>query len=397
MKKFYEIYSKQEILSVLENKFILKYKYKLKNDVCVSKKYKIFIRNINEIEIGVLSDSLTFKIFKILSMLECVTELFDDEKIRIIRKKYLTNITNFSDNTIIRYDLDGSDEYDIFDKVIKIIKKYNKYINLNDIEKSSRKISKLYLADALVLYSDNEEEINKLILKNTKYTLEDIYDFTLYEDFIYRYIELWNAINFNQHTSLGIKIVSINTHLNTILDLWDIKKYDLYDECLKVFELPKQIDIDNDLLFYFIVKRFPSGYYLDDNNKILLYVSLIELLLTHKQKGKDDSIISQLRSNLLLCVDKYKKITISKKEINLLYEYRSILSHGNFEKIHEVLRKIKKLDFAKELIKELDYEEMIKFDSFVVALIRIRTLELFSFVYQIYCKDSLFIDNLKSS
>ena len=69
MKKFYDKYSREEIFTALNNKFLLVYKCKIDNPIYISSKYGIIMRNINDIELDVLPDSIAAKAYRILSLL----------------------------------------------------------------------------------------------------------------------------------------------------------------------------------------------------------------------------------------------------------------------------------------------------------------------------------------
>lgn len=395
MNKFYNIYNDKEINDAMNNKYLLNFKYKLNDKIYISKKYGIIIRNLNEIENDILSESLILKICKILSLFKNTKQIFDDKKLQEIKSTYLKQFTDFNDQTIITYDLEGFEHDNLFDKIIIIIKDNINNIDSKNIENISKKIANQYLENCIVLYSEKEKSIYNLINRCTNYNNEDIDLFDKYDDFIFKYIELWNSLNFNQYNYFGIKVNNFTTKLDLIIDLFDLEKMEIFDECIKIFDSPIMVDIDDDVLFYFIINRFYS-YYMDNNNRILLYFSLLELLLSHKPSCKNDSSISmQLSNNIIICSKKYNQIEISEKEIRELYNYRSLLIHGNFNKIHKALQKIKKFDFAKRLIVELEIEEFVEDDFFMVNLLRIRMLEIFSFIYKIYCIDKLYVEKLK--
>lgn len=396
MNKFYNIYNDKEINDAMNNKYLLNFKYKLNDKIYISKKYGIVIRNLNEIENDILSESLILKIYKILSLFKNTKQIFDDKKLQEIKSTYLKQFTDFNDQTIIAYDLEGVEQNNLFDKIIIIIKDNINNIDSKNIENISKKIANQYLENCIVLYSEKEKSIYNLINRCANYNNEDIDLFDKYDDFIFKYIELWNSLNFNQYNYFGIKVNNFTTKLDLIINLFDLEKMEIFDECIKIFDSPIMIDIDDEVLFYFIINRFYSCYYMDNNNRILLYFSLLELLLSHKPSCKNDSSISmQLSNNIIICSKKYNQIEISEKEIRELYNYRSLLIHGNFNKIHKALQKIKKFDFAKRLIVELEIEEFVEDDFFMVNLLRIRMLEIFSFIYKIYCIDKLYVEKLK--
>ena len=395
MKKFYEIYTSEELRNAMNNKYLVRFKYKLDKKVCISDKYGIVIRNINKIENDILSQSLASKIYRIISQFKNIDYIFDYEKTEEIKENYLKQFTDFNSLLIIPYDIDGYEQYSMFDKIVTIIKENIGSISSKDNNDISEKIANKYLENCIVLYSEKEELIYKLISSCTNYSKEDIDDFGRYDDFIFKYLELWNALNFSQQEYLGFTIETFTTRLETVIDLLQLENTSFFHEYDKALKNPFKVDLDDDTLFYFILNRFNADYYLDNNNKILLYFSLLELMLTHKQCDITDSISNQLSENITLCSKRYEQIDISKKEIKELYNYRSLLAHGNFKDIHKSLKKIKKFSFAKDLTKKLGFEEFEEIDYFTIDLVRIRVLEIFSYIYKIYCSDKAYIDGLK--
>ena len=396
MKKFHDIYSKSEIEKAMKNKYLIFFKYELDDKVYISKKYGIVIRNINKIENDILSQSLIYKINEILSLFEKLDYIYNENKVEEIKKSFLKKYTDFDNKTIISYNLDGNEYYDLFDKIIFIIKENIDKIVSTNIEIVSKNIANIYLKNCIVLYSEKEELIYKIISDCTNYSIEDIDDFDKYDDFILKYVELWNSINFKQLNYYGIKVNNFNTKISSIINLFKLENMELYSEFVEVIKSPVQIDLENEKLFYFIINRFYSCYYMDDNSRILLYFSLLELMITRKPRGiKDISIIEQLCRNIILCSKKYPQINISEKEIKELYNYRSLLVHGSLTKTHKSLCKIRKYNFAKVLINDLDISEFANDDMFITDLVRIRTHEIFSYIYKIYCTDNQFIEKLK--
>lgn len=166
---------------------------------------------------------------------------------------------------------------------------------------------------------------------------------------------------------------------------------------MEVFQNPIDIKVCDDKLLYLIISRFNAIGYMDDNNRIILYWSLLEMLLTHKPNDKNvnDSVQKQLIRNIANCFEKYGKQKISKKEIQLLYDYRSIIAHGDLLKIDKTLKKIKKLDFVNELKLLLSVEEDIE-TVCIIDFIRIRLLYIYSTVMKLYFDDYQYVMNLKN-
>lgn len=403
MKKQIKKYSKDEIIDAIFNKYLLGIKYEFKGEIILSHKYELVIRNVNEIEKYILSKPLARKIYDILKISNDLDDFYNKEKEKKIKNKYLKRFTDFNFNTIIRCDIDGSNIDEQIDKIIEIIKEYlNECKKEKEYKKIAKKISEKYFTDFIVLYSKNEKKIYQLINDNTKLDNYSIDWHGYYDEFIFKYMEIWNAINFKQKEYLGLKIYNFRVVLGDLFNIRKLEEHQIHKEYIKVINNINYIDIKDELLFYYIINRFNSDYYLDKNNKILLYFSLIELLITHKPKSGDDSIMKQLKKKIIECIkklnmyiktEKYDEITY--KEIDLLYDYRSILIHGDFEKISGLLRKLEKLEFFIKMKNELEIEDDELKESMLIDIIRIRVLNIFSNIYKLMTYDEEYIKQIK--
>lgn len=406
MEKFFDIYTKEEILNSITNRYLLFFSYKIEQEILISSEYEIVIRNINEIEKRILAQTLMEMIYDLLNLSDSLSDFLDKNKLKIIHDLYLSKYSSFDDRTIICFDLDGHHFSTIISKVLDIIKNYiSLYSDELNYEVISKNIAFNYLENFVVLYSKNEEKIYELIKRHTGLSFDDIDWHDKYDEFFYSYINLWNAINFKQEQYLGIKIKKFDTHLETILNIESLENKGLSSECIDVLNNVNFIDIKDEKLFYFIVSSFKREEYLNDTNKILLYFSMIELLITHKPKFSDkDSIVKQIKWNIISCINEVKNNNyfdiineIDNKEIDLLYNYRSIFVHGNFSEISKTLKKLEKYSFFQKYIIMNDIEDDEFKESGMVDVIRIRVLELFSYIYRLKMIDSEYVYKLKNN
>lgn len=405
MDKFCEEYNQKELLENMNNKYLLFFKHKIDNEILISSKYEIVIRNVNKIEKYILAQALSKRICEILKLSKKLTDFLDEEKIRKIQHDYVKKFYDYDENTIISFDSDGYNFNVTVNKIIEIITMYiNDFINETDYEMISKKIAYNYLENFIVLYSKNDKKIYQLIKENTSLEFDDIDWHGRYDEFIFKYFELWNAINFEQHQYLGIRIKSFNTRLKTILDIRVLEEMEIYNECIAIFKKTNFIDIENEKLLYFIIDKFNSDYYLNTDNKILLYFSLIELLITHKPKNKRDSIVKQLKKNIVCCMNRIQECKsfninnfISEKEIGLLYDYRSILVHGEFKESKRTLKKLEKQKYFQEFIARYKIIDDEFKESSLIDIVRSRVLEIFSCIYKLMVFDDKFVSNLKAS
>ncbi|MBQ3475606.1 MAG: hypothetical protein IJH20_05495 [Bacilli bacterium] len=394
MSNYFKNISDKDAYDILRNKFFFNYKYKLKSKITISEQFKLVARNINNDEIEILGKSMIEKINDIFMFINSKEDFYDNNKKNKAFQSYLKRATEFDIKTPIIFDLDGNELYDIYKKIFDIISDNYDFIDLDNKYNSAMKITNKYLSSLIVIYSEDINSIYDFIKNNSDISEELIEDH--YDDFIYKYIDFWNSINFKQYNYLGIKLCKFKTKLKSYLFISDLSKSNFCNECLGVFKNPIDIQVYDNKLLYLIVSRFNPMGYMDDNNRIVLYWSLLEMLLTHKPNDNyiDDTIQKQLTRNITDCFQKYGVNKISKKEIRLLYDYRSVISHGEFLEIDKILNKIKKLNFINELKDALAIEDDLKKGD-IVDIIRIRLLYIYSTIMKSYFNDYKYIVNLK--
>ena len=402
MKIKEEDYSQKELLENVYDRYILNLKFKIDGEICISEKFGIVIRNINEMEKYILATPLVRIMKKILKLTENLNDFLEPEKVKTIHEKYVKELTEFDDNTIIKIDIDGYDKYLEIKNIIQIItENISDYISEKDKTLVAENIVGKYLEQFIILHVKNSYEIVQLIKNNSRFDEEQIELYGLVNEFIYKYIELWNAINFKQIEYLGIKISDFNNKLENLLDHRHSENSALSKEFINILKNIWCVDIIDEKIMYYITNRFYENVL--DENRILLYFSLVELLISHKPKNSKDSIISQLTNNITQCMNEMKKfdydneeLNITTKEIKLLYEYRSILVHGNFNKEKEILKKLEKIDFFKKYKEILNVEDDELKEMFLVSIIRIRTLNIFSTIYKMCIIDDKYVKSIKN-
>ncbi len=402
-KKLFEKYSVDDMHSSLINKYILPYKYKLKDEILISRNFEIKIRNINQIELDVIKQVL---LRRILDIFEVFDEFVvnDEKDLKLMKERFFDKFDKDYPEYIF-LDLDHYQERTIIEKIFVIMHEnitcFNASFNKYEIAGS---IVDNYFSDCLIVYSSNEKSIYDFISKCENLSQEEIDDYDKYDEFIFKYFDLWNLINFGQEEHLGVKLMILRTSIQDLLNLYPLypdstlSKYMI--EVKNVFNDPISIDFDfqqlyQEELFWFIVKRF-NDYYVDDINKFLLYVSIIELLITHKQnpKNENDTIKKQFGTKIVECYNRVgKKIGLS--EIGHIYDYRSDLLHGNFKEAKKDLNKLKKEEYFINMFNNF-YSENVDFSNAdALDILRIRTREILSIIYKLHCTDFTFIKELK--
>lgn len=218
MSNYFKGVSNEDAFNTLCNKFILSYKYKLDKKITISEKFKLVARNINEVEIVILADSIIKRIIDIFDFVDS-KDVFSNEKWKKdVFLQYLKKVTKFDSYTPILFDLDGNELYDIYDRIFDIISDNYDLIDLKHKYSSAEKIAYRYLSNIIVIYSEDNSIIYDFIRNNSDIPEEIIEDH--FSDFIYRYVDFWNSINFRQYEYLGIKINQFSTKLKSYLFIY---------------------------------------------------------------------------------------------------------------------------------------------------------------------------------
>ena len=402
-ENLFKKYSVEDMFSSFDNKFILSYKCKLKNEILISSNFEIKLRNINQIELDVIKQVL---LRRILNIFDCFDEIVvnDENDLKLMKESFF-EIFNEGYSKYIFLDLDHFDDGMLIERIFGIMKENISCFNLSfDKYEIAESIVDNYFSDCIIVYSSNEKSIYDFISKSENISDDDIEEFDIYDEFIFSYFELWNLINFKQEQYLGVGLRKKNMSIRDLLYLEtldeDSKTSEEYIEANKVLNNPISIDFDfkklyQEELFWFIIKKF-SHRYVGNTNKFLLYVSIIELLITHKQNpdNKNDSIKKQLGIKLIECYNRVgRKIGLS--EIGHIYDYRSDLLHGNFKEAKKDLNKLKKEEYFINMFNNF-YSENFNFSNAdVLDILRIRTREILSIIYKLHCTNFTFINELK--
>ena len=317
MKYFYEKYDRKTIDEIMESRYLIRCKLKLDKERYLSEKYKIKIRNVNNIEIDILKTSVVKIGSKFLDYVMNIQDLKDKDKFEKIQKKYIFDIANYNSKIPISYFID---EYSFIRDTEEVLKIISEGIQRNQIDLTNTKeaiindIATEYLKDAVILELEDRDRIVKSIIGYKGLDEEDICLYDKFDEFLHQYIELWNLINFKQYEYLGFGIIKFNNSITTVLELREITNDSRGKEIREVLNNLKLIDIDDESVFMFLLSRFNRIEYMDDINRTLLYVSLIEFFLTHKPNRFDLSINKQLKRNIKICYNSINS-DISEKEI----------------------------------------------------------------------------------
>ena len=165
---------------------------------------------------------------------------------------------------------------------------------------------------------------------------------------------------------------------------------------------------DRNLLmeYSFIINTIERGL-LNDKLILISYVTVLEFLLTAKpdSSGYDESVTRQFIKNVMTCLAISLEISESefddlKKELREIYDYRSNIVHGNFEKLENNLKKLYKFPFYKKLREEINfYESKQSVDNTYLVedrFIIVRLMNILKFVLIVWLNYPLLINVFKN-
>jgi len=143
------------------------------------------------------------------------------------------------------------------------------------------------------------------------------------------------------------------------------------------------------LLYISNLLKISSSEIKDEKYKLVTYVGILELLLTHNPNfmrfNVEDSINKQFQLKVATLVylntDRKTPITLIQKRLKIIYQQRSNIAHGNFKELNKYIKSLSKKEDQEEF-----FEDLV---SDTISYIRI--------VIEEYLRDKDFIRFLKDS
>ncbi len=376
------------------NIFLTIFKYPLKKERQISKLYPIFLRNPKNNEAESIGKKLRAKILKILNSIEDLTLILDE--------------TKFSEKLSLK-DFDISDII-IYSRIIE------NFVSLNNKEDLKRLLEEGKLNSYNLSLFIIEDYLKELIIIEIKdwqsidnflaiyYDIKNIdeieaRDYRNY--FIEDFMNLFNKVNFSQKVITGLG--PSKNDLSFLHDASDLNNKDM-SEVINVLEKP--IIVDNfintksdHLSFQFIIETLNSTKLRTYRNRCITYVTILEFMLTKPKKYSNNKSISfQFYNNITKCYD-YLNRKISKRELKLIYEYRSSILHGDFENVRKCLEQLINLPPLKKHIQNVKYiYSELDFDNlYYEEILSIRLNEIFRTVYSLFCTNPQVVQNIKNN
>ncbi len=369
-----------------ENIFYTRHELKLDKKIKISKVFPIYIKNPNEFEMEYIMDNNYKELYSFVSIFPNLQSLKD------INYWFIDDIyCAFSDDIFYFHQL------------------YEKYLTYNDgtkiqkaIERNDKKSFCAYLSSLLnenyiLIEVENWEKIDRYICNYFGCNIDEIieYDYRIY--FIEQFVNLFNILNFDLRVFSGITLLE-----NKKLIYGNIIRNEQFDSALNkilsnVFLVDSFVQNEHDIMnLFFIISNFEKDGYIRERKYIVDIVTCLESILVKKFSDSNNKIEDQFKFKVQLCC-KSVNYHIPINELKELYNYRSLIVHGNFDdiirKTNEITSKKWYVEYALKLEGNNDiktYDNNQKED-----LIFCRLFEIFNIIFKLYCTKNSRIKLLK--
>lgn len=358
---------------------------KINNPIKISKEFPIYIKNPNLQELNYISEYnhkklLSFvSIFPDLQFLLGIRENFIEEKYFAF-KKDIENI-----QLIYKRYIEGNAD-----------SKISQIIEANDVESFCKFLSS-FQDDRIIVEVKNWEKIDKYIMEYYNCPSYNVEFLGYRTHFLEQYLNLFNIINLDLKKFQGIDLVSID---EVIFEPYYIN-FEYNQKFLNIISTPYIVDSfvkkESQIIdLFFIINTLQRTKYLKERRALIDFVTCLEFFLSTKSPAGNSKLQSQFKLKLKKCCE-YIGYEISKNELADLYDYRSLIVHGNFKEFNNKTDEIVRKEWYKRYASKLGYKSGIYFfdnmdkENFIYC----RFYEIFERVFKLYCEKNEDINELK--
>lgn len=371
-------------------------------------------------------------------------------------KKYGYSLIKISEDIGTKNYLDKDTKY--YDKLIKLIKEkeritkdlslatFNMKINNNNLK--SLKSYKEFICSTNIVVKFEQKYEERVTYENKKIILPDekrkneVANYIYFINFLLPYDKFYDQRNYPSTDFLLILDDIPSYFLQNFIIIDDVRKYsnlkpysyvsktfvnsienfgkkeyhlkELYDSnSINIFRknLNSIIEISKQLEKMFVEEKFVekfkfisnaiyiAGNSFDDRTSILLYMSIIESILTHKPDSNrfnvEDSITKQFVLKTCIIINKEnEEYNVEKysKRCKLFYSIRSDIAHGDTTNIKKTIK-----DFDKIYEKSDNFKDKETTYELVLETTREELRNILYHILKFYLKDSKYIEFLKNN
>lgn len=375
MKYFANVEEGDAEYDFYEHVFITQTRKRLENEICISDRYQIYLKNLSNQEIQMV-DTIFRDFYKHFVRSYENLEEFNNKSSRPYKDLFYCYRFKYGNlvEEILRYNIKKNPNLD-------------QIISENDKNKFVEETIRYYMKDVVVVEVKDWSKINEML---KKYSLIND-DFEISESeinlsFINKYIRFFSFINGER---MFIKSDKVIPTIPSILSSSFNNNF---------LSVDNFIDDEIDELNFNFILEYMSGYVISGRRSFLDMISLLEFLVTNKvSNGHDEKVSSQFVKNIC----KLKKIIsldIGRNEIEDLYNYRSCLLHADYVNARKSLNKILKKRYYSDMIKKL-YGELdcdISYEAYEEILVE-RAQDIFRELFKLYCKDKSIFNSIKKT
>lgn len=366
-----------------ENIFCTKQKYKLDSEIKISDFFPIYLKNPNEFELEYFKTKSYNKLYSFVSLFPTL--------------QYLLNLKS--------YDLDI--QYFAFSRQINELQYlYEDYLYFNDdILKSVADNNKIafcsslsnFLNDCSILVEIKDWNlIDKYLIQYFNCDSESVFFRDYREQFIEKYLNFFNIINFDLRVYQGIRLVDSSERFFDFPFMRNDEYNKVLDSLFKnIYLTDSFVSSESDVMnLLFLINLFDEGLFFKERKYIVDFVTALEFLFV--KKFDRPNIEMQFKYKIRRCC-KELGYHISIDELKDLYNYRSLIVHGNFVEINNKIADITRRVWYKNFVENNGFDdEITQYDNNEKeTLIYSRLYELFVLMFKLYCEDRKNVDLMK--
>lgn len=367
-----------------ENIFYTRDELKLDNEIRISKVFPIYIKNPNEFEMEFIMDNNYKQLYSFVSAFPNLKTLMD------------INIW-FLNDIYCAFSRDIADLHFLYEKYLDYNdeKEIKKAIEKNDKKSFCAYLSSLLNENYILIEVKDWKKIDNYICKYYECSKEEVIDADYRIYFIEQYINFFNILNFNLRIFNGISLLEYEKLIFS--NVTENKEFNstLSNVLSNIFTVDSFVENEQDIMnLLFIINNFEENRYRRNRKYIVDIVTCIESILVKKFNDSNNKIEDQFKHKVQLCCQ-YSDYFIPINELKELYNYRSLIVHGNFNEIirktNEITTKKWYIEYSSRMGDDIkSYDNGQKED-----LIFGRLFEIFNIIFRLYCTKNSKIKSLK--
>ncbi len=362
--------------------FYTKSTHKLESEVKISNVFPIYMKNLNKEEMEYVRKKNYKRLLSIVSIFPNLKYLIENDHYFIDNKYYAFKNEIHNVKELYKYYIAQNDKTNI-----------SNAIENNDIHSFCSYLAFLK-QDIVVIEVKNWDLIDEYIMKYYNCKLQDIEELGYREYFMKQYMNLFSIINLDLTIFQGIKLLKNDEIL--INSFWINEEYnEAFSKMLSnVYAIDSFVKTEEQILdLFFIINNFEENRYMKERKAIVDFISCLEFLLLTNSDKTGEKLQKQFRFKVRKCCAEmgYK---VPGDELEDLYDYRSLIVHGNFKEINNKTIKLTNRKWYTDFIKEEEfyyyYDNGDKED-----LIFRRLYKIFNIIFRLYCEKNEVMNKLK--